>query len=166
MIISRQILANYRLSCFFPWTCHRSIESQSQSQRLLRSSLPAADLTAEMETMAQSRGSMDYSFHLPIFPDMAWLAPSALPVPSLRARASAHQKIDCWPYSGLGEGIALLAAFAKFPENRKKIAARDFWMFLNFYSGTLKTILTPDDRGTFWTKLPDLHISMRNYRNW
>ena len=30
-------------------------QSQSQSQRLLRSSLPAADLTAEMETMAQRR---------------------------------------------------------------------------------------------------------------
>ena len=28
-------------------------ESESQSQSLLRSSLPAADLTAEMETMAQ-----------------------------------------------------------------------------------------------------------------
>ena len=34
-------------------------ESQRQSQRLLRSSLPAADLTAEMETMAQRHVSMD-----------------------------------------------------------------------------------------------------------
>ena len=32
---------------------------KSQSQRLLRSSLPAADLTAEMETLAQRCGSMD-----------------------------------------------------------------------------------------------------------
>ena len=65
-------------------------QSQSQSQRLPRSSLPAADLTAEMETMAQRRGSMDDSFHLPNFPHMAWVDPSALPaiviMPSLRAR--------------------------------------------------------------------------------
>ena len=65
-------------------------ESESQSQRLPRSSLPAADLTAEMETMAQRRGTMDDSFHLPNFPHMAWVGPSALPtivmMPSLRAR--------------------------------------------------------------------------------
>ena len=35
--------------------------------------------TAEMETMAQRRGSMDDSFHLPNFPHMAWIDPSALP---------------------------------------------------------------------------------------
>ena len=34
-------------------------KSQSQSQRHPRSSLPAAKLTADMETMAQFRGSMD-----------------------------------------------------------------------------------------------------------
>ena len=65
-------------------------QSQSQSQRLPRSSLPAADLTAEMETMAQRHVSMDDSFHLPNFPHMAWVDPSALPaiviMPSLRAR--------------------------------------------------------------------------------
>ena len=64
-------------------------ESQSQSQRLPRSSPPAADLTAERETMAQRRGSMDDSFHLPNFPHMARVGPSALPtivmMPSLRA---------------------------------------------------------------------------------
>ena len=41
-------------------------------QRLPRSSLLAADLTAEMETMAQ-RDSMDNSFHLPILSHMAWV---------------------------------------------------------------------------------------------
>ena len=65
-------------------------QSQSQRQRLLRSSLPAADLTAEMETMAQRHVSMDDSIHLPNFPHMAWVDPSALPaivvIPSLRAR--------------------------------------------------------------------------------
>ena len=58
--------------------------------RIPRSSLPAADLTAEMETMAQRRASMDDPFHLPNFPHMAWVDPSALPtiviMPSLRAR--------------------------------------------------------------------------------
>ena len=43
-----------------------------------------------MEAMAQHRGSMDDSFHLPNFPHMAWVNPSALPtiviMPSLRAR--------------------------------------------------------------------------------
>ena len=43
-----------------------------------------------MEAMAQRRGSMDDSFHLPNFPHMAWVDPSALPtiviMPSLRAR--------------------------------------------------------------------------------
>ena len=39
---------------------------QSQSQRLLRSSLLAADLTAEMETMAQRHVSMYDLFHLPL----------------------------------------------------------------------------------------------------
>ena len=70
--------------------CKAKSQSQSQSQRLPRSSLPAADLTAEMETMAQRRSSMDDSFHLPNFPHMAWVDPSALPaiviMPSLRAR--------------------------------------------------------------------------------
>ena len=37
------------------------------------SSLPAADLTADMETMAQRRVSLDDSFHLPNFPHMAWV---------------------------------------------------------------------------------------------
>ena len=43
-----------------------------------------------MKTMAQRRVSMDDSFHLPNFPHMAWVDPSALPAivsrPSLRAR--------------------------------------------------------------------------------
>ena len=39
-------------------------QRQSQSQRIPRSRLWAADLTAGIETMAQHRGSMD-SFHLP-----------------------------------------------------------------------------------------------------
>ena len=43
-----------------------------------------------MEAMAQRRGSMDDSFHLPNFPHMAWVDLSALPtiviMPSLRAR--------------------------------------------------------------------------------
>ena len=37
---------------------HRRSQSQSQ-----RSSLPAADLTAEMETMVKRCGSLDGSFH-------------------------------------------------------------------------------------------------------
>ena len=48
-------------------------------KRLLRSSLPAADLTAEMETMAQGQVSMDDSFHRHNFPHMVWVDPSALP---------------------------------------------------------------------------------------
>ena len=52
--------------------------------------LPAADLAAEMETMARRRGSMDDSFHQPNFSHMAWVDLSALPtiviMPSLRAR--------------------------------------------------------------------------------
>ena len=79
MFFAKKVLGDYSVS-----------QSQSQSQRLPRSSLPAADLTAEMETMAQRRGSMDDSFHLPNFPHMAWVDPSALPtivmMPSLRAR--------------------------------------------------------------------------------
>ena len=43
------------------------------SQRLLMSSLQAADLTAEIEIMAQRLGSMDDSFHLPNLPQMAWV---------------------------------------------------------------------------------------------
>ena len=64
-------------------------ESGSESGSV-RSILLAADLTAEMETMAQRHVSMDDSFHLPNFPHMAWVDPSALPtiviMPSLRAR--------------------------------------------------------------------------------
>ena len=63
-------------------------ESESQNQRLPWSSVPTADITAEKETMAQRRGSINDSFHLPNFPHMAWVDPSALPtiviVPSLR----------------------------------------------------------------------------------
>ena len=55
-----------------------------------RSSLPADDLTAEMETIAQRRGSMDDSLHQPNLPHMAWVDQSALPamgiMPLLRAR--------------------------------------------------------------------------------
>ena len=41
---------------------------ESESELILpRSSPPAADLTAEMETLAQHRGLMDDSFHLPNF---------------------------------------------------------------------------------------------------
>ena len=49
--------------------------NQSQRQLLPRSSLPVADLTAEMETMAQRRGSMDDSFHRPNLSHMAWVDP-------------------------------------------------------------------------------------------
>ena len=48
-------------------------------RRILKSSLAAADLTAEMLTLAQRRASMDDSFHLPNFPHMAWVGPLALP---------------------------------------------------------------------------------------
>ena len=60
-------------------------------RHILRSSLSGSrPKSAEMETVAQRRASMDDSFHLPNFPHMAWVDPSALPtiviVPSLRAR--------------------------------------------------------------------------------
>ena len=56
-------------------TC--GVKRQSQSQRLPRSSLLAADLTAKMETVAQRHGSIDDSFGLPNFPHMGWVGPSA-----------------------------------------------------------------------------------------
>merc|ERR1719370_1736293 len=60
-------------------------------RHILRSSLSGSrPKSAEMETVAQRRASMDDSFDLPNFPHMAWVDPSALPtiviVPSLRAR--------------------------------------------------------------------------------
>ena len=66
-----------------------SVTCWSQTQRLPRSSLLAAELTADMETMAPTIGSMDDSFYLPNFPHMAWVDPSellAIVTPSLRAR--------------------------------------------------------------------------------
>ena len=53
------------------------LSPQSQTQRLPRRSLPAEDLTTEIE-MAQRRGSMDDSFHLPNSHHMAWVGPSAM----------------------------------------------------------------------------------------
>ena len=41
-------------------------------------SLPAADLTAGMEIMAERCGSMDDSFHFSSFPHMAWFGTSTL----------------------------------------------------------------------------------------
>ena len=58
-----------------------------------RSSLPAANLMAVMETMAQRRGSMDDSFHLPNFPHMAWVDPSALPNDSNYALAKSPTQV-------------------------------------------------------------------------
>ena len=53
--------------------------TQSQSQRLPRSSLWAVDLTAELEAMAQHCGSIDDSIHLPNFSYMTWVGPSGMP---------------------------------------------------------------------------------------
>ena len=68
-------------------------QSQSQSQRSPRSSLPAADLAAEMETMAQRHDSMNDSFHLPNSPHMAWVGPSALPTMVMMPSHKAQQQI-------------------------------------------------------------------------
>ena len=61
-----------------------------QAKIKIRRSQSQSHLTAEMETLAQCRGSRDDSFHLPNFPHMAWVDLSALPtiiiMPSLRAR--------------------------------------------------------------------------------
>ena len=67
------------------------IPRYTRVRRILMSSLSGSrPKSAEMETVAQRRASMDDSFHLPNFPHMAWVDPSALPtiviVPSLRAR--------------------------------------------------------------------------------
>ena len=67
--------------------------AQGKSQRLLKSSLPAADLTAEMEAMAQRHVSMDDSFHLPNFPHMAYVDPSALPALAIMPVGRSHW----WP---------------------------------------------------------------------
>ena len=69
----------------------KTLLSQSQSQSHSdEQSAGSRPKSAEMETMAQHRASMDDSFHLPNFPHMAWVDPSALPtiviMPSLRAR--------------------------------------------------------------------------------
>ena len=42
---------------------------------------------AVMETMAQRRDLIDESFHLPNFPQIAWVNPSALPNDSYYALA-------------------------------------------------------------------------------
>ena len=84
------VISTTLLNLFFESMLKEKVTSQSQSKRFPRTSLPAANLMAEMETMAPRRGSMDDSFHLPNFPRMAWVDPSALPaivtMPSLRAR--------------------------------------------------------------------------------
>ena len=67
-------------------------ESESVSH-ILRSSLPAANLMAVMETMAQRRDSMDDSIHLPNFPHMAWVNPSALPNDSNYALAKSPTRV-------------------------------------------------------------------------
>ena len=42
-----------------------------------------------METMVQARGSMNDSFHLSSFPNMAWVGPSALPTMVMMLRLEA-----------------------------------------------------------------------------
>ena len=48
---------------------------------------------AVMETMAQRRNSMDDSIHLPNFPHMAWVNPSALPNDSNYALAKSPTRV-------------------------------------------------------------------------
>ena len=85
-------MSTFGLSLVGAYTLHRFYKEvvnkiifpfaiQSQSQRLPRSSLPAADLTAGMEIMAQRRGSMDDSFHLPDFPWHGMGLSNILPYP-------------------------------------------------------------------------------------
>ena len=75
---------------------------ESESPPFEEQSTGRADLTAEMETMAQRRSSMDDSFHLPNFPHMARASSSALPtivmMPSLKAQLEfilSHRLYNC-----------------------------------------------------------------------
>ena len=71
----------------------KSREKRVRVSHIPRSSLPAANLMAVMETMAQRRDSMDDSIHLPNFPHMAWVNPSALPNDSNYALAKSPTRV-------------------------------------------------------------------------
>ena len=53
----------------------------------------AANSMAVMRTMAQRHASIDDSFHLPNFPHMAWVNPSALPNDSNHALAKSPTRV-------------------------------------------------------------------------